>query len=53
LVRELVTGVLPAGPHERTWDGRDGAGRRVASGTYFVKLEAPGFVASQRVVLIK
>ncbi|MEZ4387112.1 MAG: M1 family aminopeptidase [Candidatus Krumholzibacteriia bacterium] len=30
--------VLPAGRHEVRWDGRDGGGRSVASGTYFARL---------------
>lgn len=41
-VRALAHGVRPAGRHAVTWDGRDEAGRRVASGTYFVRLEAGG-----------
>jgi hypothetical protein len=53
LVRTLLAGPIAAGPHESTWDGRDAGGRRVASGAYWVRLEAPGFEASRRVVLVK
>lgn len=38
LVRALVGGNLPAGPNEVVWDARDGFGRRVSSGTYFVRV---------------
>lgn len=41
LVRVLVDGdVTPGGRHESRWNGRDDDGRRVASGTYFYRLEA-------------
>jgi flagellar hook assembly protein FlgD len=53
LVRTLLAGPVAAGPHESTWDGRDAGGHRVASGAYGVRLEAPGFEASRRVVLVK
>lgn len=32
------------------WDGRDGSGRRVASGVYFTRFETPDFSASSRIV---
>ncbi len=38
LVRVLMDGEAAAGRHQRTWDGRDGAGRRVASGVYVAML---------------
>ena len=40
LVRSLMAGRLGPGPHAVTWDGRDKAGRNVASGTYFALLRA-------------
>ncbi|MEW6754909.1 MAG: FlgD immunoglobulin-like domain containing protein, partial [Candidatus Latescibacterota bacterium] len=39
-VRALANGVLPAGRHSRTWDGRNQGGRPVASGIYLVSLRA-------------
>lgn len=36
----LVDGVLPAGTHEATWDGRDSRGRAQPSGHYLARLEA-------------
>ena len=41
-VRTLVDEVLPAGRHSLRWDGRDQAGRKVATGTYFCRLAAAG-----------
>ena len=52
VVREFG-GRLPAGEHFWTWDGRDREGRRVASGTYTVVMEAGGFRASEKVVLVR
>ncbi len=39
MVARLHEGPWAPGAHEVRWDGRDGAGRRVASGVYFVRLE--------------
>jgi len=52
-VRRLHAGDLPAGRHELAWDGRDDAGRRLASGVYFARLALPGRVETQRLVLLK
>lgn len=38
-VRTLYSGSRPGGTYRLDWDGRDGAGRRVASGVYFVRLD--------------
>jgi hypothetical protein len=40
LVRTLATEPLPAGRHERTWDGRDNRGVLVGSGVYICRLHA-------------
>ena len=53
LVRELVQGTQAAGRHTVTWDGRDDRGDRVASGVYFVRLEALGKEQTRRVVRIR
>jgi hypothetical protein len=53
LVRVLVDEHVAAGRHEAIWQGRDDAGRSVASGTYFSRLEAGGKVRIGRMVLIK
>ena len=44
---------LDAGFHRINWDGRDEAGRRVASGIYHARFEAAGQVLVQRLTLIK
>jgi len=41
-VRSLVDGVRGAGEHLVGWNGRDDAGRSVASGLYFARLSWPG-----------
>ena len=53
-VRELTDARLPAGPHAVLWDGRTDSGRRLAAGTYFVRLSVGGkSVASQKAVLVQ
>lgn len=41
------------GPHRLTWDGRDAQGGRMASGVYFVRVEASGESAGHKLLLIK
>ena len=41
-VRQLWRGPLGAGSHRFVWDGRDAAGRDVAAGAYFYKVEVGG-----------
>lgn len=49
----LVNGSLPTGHYEVLWQGRDFAGRGVAAGTYFCRLERAGLVKTQVLSLIK
>jgi hypothetical protein len=53
LVADLVDGVLPAGNHTADWDGRDRAGRRVASGVYLARIEAGGETRTREMVRLK
>lgn len=53
LVRILVDGNRTAGRHSATWDGKDGRGRRAASGVYLVNLEWNGQRASARVERVR
>jgi len=52
-VRTLVEGMEPAGRHVVTWDGRDEAGRKAGSGTYFYQLEAGGRKTTRKMVVVR
>ena len=53
LVRSLHEGLLPAGRSGFDWDGRDQAGRAVASGVYWVRAEVPGSKLARPIALIR
>ena len=54
VVRELLAAeVHGGGVHTTSWDGRDGCGRAVASGTYFCHLEVDGVALTEKMVLLK
>jgi len=53
LVSVLLDQDMPAGRHRLTWQGRDGAGRRLASGVYFFALEAGDFSQTRKMTLLK
>jgi hypothetical protein len=53
MVRELLNGSVDPGWFAVTWDGRDGAGRPVGSGTYFYRLEGPGLLHTRSMTLLK
>ena len=52
-VRELWRGDAVRGEHRMEWDGRDGEGRLLSSGVYFVSLEGMGMRAVRKVVLVR
>jgi hypothetical protein len=52
-VRTIVNGRLPAGIYERSWDGRNNAGVRVASGIYFYRLQAGERLEQRQLLLIR
>ena len=52
-IATLLDGPVDAGERRVEWTGRDDAGRHVASGIYFYKLEADGMVLSRRMALLK
>jgi hypothetical protein len=52
LVRTLVSGTQEPGVRNLTWDRTDGSGRRVAQGTYFVRLAAGGSSTATKAVLL-
>ncbi len=58
-VATLVSGVLPAGRYDATWQGKDNAGHTVSSGVYFYRFEASSvaggntFADTRKMVLLK
>jgi len=52
-VRRLASGRQVAGRHSVVWDGRDDAGRAVATGVYLARLEAGAFRQTQKMLLLK
>jgi aminopeptidase N len=52
-VKSLVAESLPAGDHQTRWNGNDEAGRSVASGTYFARLQSGGLQYVQSMVLVR
>ena len=52
-VRVLHEGPLGSGIHERTWDGRDNAGRAVSPGVYLYRYEIAGDVMTRKMVLMR
>ena len=53
LIRTLADGEHAAGSYSVTWDGRDDAGRDVASGVYLSRMEVDGFRAVRKMVLVR
>jgi flagellar hook capping protein FlgD len=52
-VRDLLDGFVTGGPHSVRWNGTDGAGRALAAGVYFCRLEGAGHSSTRRMVLIE
>jgi len=52
-IRTLVNGFTPAGVYSAVWDGRDDAGRQVASGMYLYRLDSGKFNSVKRMMLLK
>ena len=53
LVKRLVTGELPAGSSEVSWDGSDASGRPMGAGVYFVRAVDGEHAVSARVVIAR
>ena len=52
-VIRLLAGTMSAGEHSVIWHGVDEAGKAVASGVYFVKMQAGGIEFTKSLVLVK
>ncbi len=52
-VRALVDAHQKANTYQVTWDGKNAAGRSVASGVYFCTLEAGSFTQTNKMVFLK
>ena len=53
VVRTLVDGERPVGRYSVAWDGRDNAGRDVASGVYLYRMDAGDFRGVRKLVLVR
>ena len=53
LVRTLMDGERSAGSYSVVWDGRDDAGRDVASGVYLCRMEAGHYRAVRKMLLVR
>jgi hypothetical protein len=52
-VRTLTDTHYPMGVHRIVWDGRSDAGLAVGAGVYVYRMEAPGFVQTRKMLLMK
>jgi hypothetical protein len=52
MVRRLIDGPFDAGRHQVAWDGRDQSTRAVATGIYFLRLDARGGVRGSKIVVL-
>lgn len=52
-VKLLTSDKKTPGHYEVTWNGKDAKGARCANGVYFIRMNAEGFNANGRLVLIK
>ena len=53
VVRHLVNEAAAAGKHRVVWDGRDAAGRMVASGVYFARLQVGTASRIRKLLLLR
>ena len=52
-LRTLSDGVLSAGEHRISWDGRDSYGRELGAGMYFLRLHTPAGAETKHVVKVR
>jgi uncharacterized repeat protein (TIGR01451 family) len=53
LVKTMAEGEMAAGRYQPRWDGRDDAGRTVASGIYFVRFESGTFSDTRKIIRVR
>jgi hypothetical protein len=53
LVRELAAGPVAAGSRDVVWDGRDREGRRVAAGTYLIRVQTGDGTRTVKTTLLR
>ncbi|MEW6684710.1 MAG: S8 family serine peptidase [Candidatus Edwardsbacteria bacterium] len=53
LVKTLINEPKSPGVYKISWDGRDDTGKQVANGIYFYRLEAGGFSATRKMILLR
>jgi hypothetical protein len=53
IVSEIFDGALEPGFHRITLDGTDDSGRALASGVYFLRMEAPEFKKAEKILLMR
>jgi len=51
-IRELENNTFSKGTYEAVWDGTDAKGRRVANGTVFYRVIAPGHTAKGKILVL-
>jgi hypothetical protein len=49
----IVNEVMPAGYHDVIWDGKNSAGKQVASGIYIFRMTAPNRTFDRKAILLK
>ncbi len=52
-VDRLIDEALPAGRHNLRWHGVDMRGRRIPSGTYFIRLKIGNAVSTGKIALVR
>ena len=52
-IRSLLNGIQSSGSHEVIWNGKDNAGKHVASGTYFCRMITDASVISRKILLLR
>lgn len=53
LIQELDLGSQPAGFHQLNWEAKDQIGKPLASGIYVYQIEADGFLATRKLLVVR